>query len=53
MISLPAKTREQSFSNHDSRIANQTSQQTIHGGQHIYLCAAPFTICSWHKLTTS
>jgi len=46
MTTLPVRTREQSFSNHDSRIANQAGQQTIHGGQHIYLCVAPLTVRS-------
>ncbi|KAK3614257.1 hypothetical protein LTR56_027370 [Elasticomyces elasticus] len=40
MISLPVRTREQSFSNRDSRIVNQAGQQTIHGGQHIHFEAA-------------
>ncbi|KAK3614147.1 hypothetical protein LTR56_027444 [Elasticomyces elasticus] len=39
MTSLPVRAREQSFPNQDSRIANQGGQQTILGGQHIYLDA--------------
>ncbi|OQN96102.1 hypothetical protein B0A48_18348 [Cryoendolithus antarcticus] len=39
MNGLPIGSREQSFVNHNSRIANQAGQQTINGGQHIYLAA--------------
>ncbi|KAK4899877.1 hypothetical protein LTR49_027554 [Elasticomyces elasticus] len=40
MTTPPVRSRERSFSNRDSCIGNQAGQQTIHAGQHIYLCAA-------------